>query len=62
MARLQSESANAAQAKRVEDQTKIEAGKRANTKHNIIIMQQPNNKPLADTRLTDDMLGILRNQ
>jgi hypothetical protein len=61
MARLQSESANAAQAKRVEDQTKIEAGKRANTKQNIIIMQQPNNKPLADTRLTNDMLGILRN-
>jgi hypothetical protein len=60
MEKLQLESANSAQAKRVEEQTKIEAVKHESTKQNIIIMQKPDNKPLADTRLTDDMLGILR--
>lgn len=60
MAKLQADAANAAQANRVIEQTKIEAVKNAATKQNIIIMARPENKPLADTRLTDDMLGLLR--
>ena len=61
-AKLQQEAADKAQANRVIEQTKIEAVKRESTKQNIIILQRPDNKPLADTRLTDDMLGILRDK
>lgn len=62
MAKLQQEAADKAHANRVIEQTKIEAGKRESTKQNIIILQRPDNKPLADTRLTDDMLGLLRDK
>lgn len=62
MAKIQQDAANAAQANRIVEQTKIEAGKRESTKQNIIILQRPDNKPLADTRLTDDMLGLLRDK
>jgi len=62
MAKLQQEAADRAATNRVIEQTKIEAVKRESTKQNIIIMQRPDNKPLADTLLTDDMLGLLRDK
>jgi len=62
MAKLQQEAANKAQANRVIEQTKIEAVKHESTKQNIIILSKPDNKPLADTRLTDDMLNIMRDK
>jgi hypothetical protein len=60
MAKLQQEAATKAQENRVIEQGQIEVKKHESTKQNAIILQKPDNKPLADTRLTDDMLGILR--
>lgn len=62
MAKLQQEAADKAESARVEEQKRIEAKKDEHTKQNVIILSRPDNKPLADTRLTDDMLGILRDK